>query len=43
VTGPIDGRAYHVSLLYGRKLLIWGGRDDKGVKADGSIYEIIRE
>jgi hypothetical protein len=41
--GPIEGRDYHVSLLYGRKLLIWGGRDDKGVKADGSIYEIIRE
>jgi hypothetical protein len=37
---PISGRDYHTVILYGNKLIIWGGRDDKNVYADGAIYEI---
>jgi N-acetylneuraminic acid mutarotase len=40
--GPISGRDYHASFPYGKKLLIWGGRDDKSAKADGAIYDIAR-
>jgi N-acetylneuraminic acid mutarotase len=40
--GPISGRDYHASFLYGNKLLIWGGRDDKSAKADGAIDDIGR-
>jgi N-acetylneuraminic acid mutarotase len=37
---PIGGRDYHVSLLSGNKLIIWGGRDEKNVYADGAILDI---
>jgi N-acetylneuraminic acid mutarotase len=41
--GPISGRDYHVSFLYGDTLLIWGGRDEKGARADGALYKIRQE
>ncbi len=38
--GPIGGRDYHVSLLSGNRLIIWGGRDEKNVYADGAILDL---
>jgi hypothetical protein len=35
---PISGRDYHTLLLYGNKLIVWGGRDDKSAKADGAVF-----
>ncbi len=39
---PISGRDYHVSLLFGDRLLIWGGRDDSATRSDGAICRIGR-
>lgn len=40
--GPISGRDYHVSLLSGNKLIIWGGRDAKGVYSDGAVLDLMK-
>jgi hypothetical protein len=40
--GPISGRDYHISLLRGNKLIIWGGRDEKNIYADGAILDLMK-
>ena len=37
---PINGRDYQASFLSGNKLIIWGGRDEATIYADGAIFEI---
>lgn len=39
---PIGGRDYHRSFIYGNKLVVWGGRDDKCSHSDGAIFEFAR-
>jgi len=37
---PINGRDYQASFLYRNKLIIWGGRNDTAIYADGAIFDI---